>query len=353
MEEKPKILLISDVQGWGGWERGTKIQEHLSDEFDIDLIDQYEFRDHIEGHSVFDANDVKYFQHHVNGMRRRINVNAFRDWVISGKGKEIRVRLKQNYDLYYLLFHIIIISQEAKKLLSQQKKVFAACTGYPVIRKNFLKALGSIEEFTALLKSCVAISANNMLSFNLAKKLHKNVFYIPRGVDPELFYPTRRYCDDRPFTVVFVGKEGSGKGLGRYIKPACKKAGARLLINERNYTNALSKDEMRDLYNEAHVYVVASETDGTPNPALESAACARPIIANKIGNMPEFIRNEWNGFIVERDIQQIADKLQWMKNHLNKAENMGRNARQTILDGWTWKHSMEYERKAIRGTLEL
>lgn len=339
---KPKILLISDVKGWGGWERGLKIQEHLSDEFDIELVDQLEFRDSVEGYVSFESSDVNLFKRLKNSGRSRINIDTFAEWIRKGKGKMFQIG---NFDLYYLLFHILLLSKEGEKIIREKKRVLAACTGYPIIRPKWHGGFGK------LLRDCSAISANNMKSHRAAKIYNEKVFYIPRGVDPELFFPNTTYDNNREFTVVFVGKKGSGKGLERFIQPACEKVGARLIVNDRNYTNALPKDDMRELYNKAHVYVVASETDGTPNPALEAAACGRPIISNEIGNMPEFIRDGFNGFMIERDIDQIANRLKWIKDHLPESELLGLNARQTILDGWTWEHSMEYERKAIKGVL--
>ena len=105
---------------------------------------------------------------------------------------------------------------------------------------------------------------------------------------------------------------------------------------------------MRDFYNEGHVLMVASTTDGTPNPALEAAACGVPVLTNAIGNMPEFIKDGYNGFLVEREVSAYVEKLKWMKKNLDKVQQMGKNARKTIEEGWTWKHSMEYERKALR-----
>ena len=39
---KPRVLMVSDVKGWGAWTRGRYIKNTLSDEFDFDLIDLLE-----------------------------------------------------------------------------------------------------------------------------------------------------------------------------------------------------------------------------------------------------------------------------------------------------------------------
>ena len=153
-----------------------------------------------------------------------------------------------------------------------------------------------------------------------------------------------------------MGKKDSGKGL-HFLRSVCKDAGVLLTENQRNYTNALTKDEMRNFYNEGHVLLVASRSDGTPNPALEAAACGIPVITNRIGNMPEFIKDAKNGFFIDKGnpgVQraEYVNKLMWMRKNPKKVKEMGESARQTVIKGWTWKHAMEYERKALRGILE-
>ena len=87
--------------------------------------------------------------------------------------------------------------------------------------------------------------------------------------------------------------------------------------------------------------MVASMEDGTPNPALEAAACGRPIISNQIGNMPEFIKDGWNGFLVERKIGAYVNKLKYLQENRNELIRMGNNARKTVLEEWTWKKQAE------------
>ena len=99
--------------------------------------------------------------------------------------------------------------------------------------------------------------------------------------------------------------------------------------------------------------MVASTVDGTPNPALEAASCGLPILSNRIGNMPEFIEQGVNGFLVRRHIEDYAEKLRWMKNNIPKCDKMGQRARQKIEDEWCWRETLNrYERKALRRVLK-
>ena len=68
----------------------------------------------------------------------------------------------------------------------------------------------------------------------------------------------------------------------------CVKAvggGAHLLTatNRSNY----SRVEMAEFYNKIGTLICFSESEGTPNPVLEAAACGRNVITTEVGNVPE------------------------------------------------------------------
>ena len=373
MVKKKKILLIADVENWGGAERARYIKKYLSDTYDFDFMANEEFSEW-EKFSDMDFIHVGAIQ----GIINKSQAAYTKQWLPIKeliKYKENQLKYKRDYDLFYLMFHTMLCSQQVKRIAYGDGKIFSAITGFPVIKdvfENERQDPGRDAAFMRLAKMSEGFAVNNMKAFNELKEIYSkyNVdlpfWYTPRGVDPDVFYPENYRLWESPveinqsfppkpedcFSCAFVGKGRSGKGLYTIIKPACDETNTRLLINERNYTNALSKDEMRSLYNKAHVYCVASATDGTPNPALEAAACGRPIIVNAIGNMPEFIVDGYNGFLVDKNIGAYKEKLVWLKEHPEKAKEMGQNARKTVLDGWTWKHSTDYERIALAGVLK-
>jgi glycosyltransferase involved in cell wall biosynthesis len=318
-----KILLVSDVKGWGGWVRGEYIQKYLSNEFDIDLIDSNTFNKYEKTERVFD------------------------------------------YDLVYLLFHPMLKKKSVYRLAHNRRhpkpKLITIVTGFPTIKPIFYNKPNDFynakNNFLRMARFCSGILANNIKSLKDLKSIYSGrTFYAPRGVDPDVFYPMEK--KDGKFTVAYVGKPVPQKGLNEVIRPACEKTGCKLILNDRNYTNALGPDEMREFYNQADVYLVASSIDGTPNPALEAAACGKPIISNPIGNMPEFISNWENGIFINQDVTdrdlmiiKYSYALKRLKEDRDKCKEMGKNARQTILDNWTWEKVTENERKIFREIL--
>lgn len=67
--------------------------------------------------------------------------------------------------------------------------------------------------------------------------------------------------------------------------------------------------QLAEWYNTGTIYIVASKTEGTPNPALEAASCGCVVVATRVGNMPELIRHGVNGELVNRDAAAIRDAV--------------------------------------------
>jgi len=209
------------------------------------------------------------------------------------------------------------------------------------------------EGFLKLANEARAIFVNNMLALReLRTYFDGPSYYVPRGVDEKLF----SYCAyPKNFAACFVGKgRMPEKGYLSHIVPACQISRTKLISNTKNYRNADTQDKLKEtIYDKASVLLVASTFDGTPNTALEAASCGRPIVANRIGNMPEFIENGKEGFLIPRKIEAYVEALNWMKNNPIKCERMGIRARKKIEEEWCWKETLNrYERSALKAVLE-
>lgn len=296
---KPRILICSDVGNWAWAKKSAEIKRFLSDEFDISITNLLEKRD------VDTANFDLYLTYgwsYIGHIRQ-----APKERCISGvtahKGREA------------LIANII----------------------------PSMKRVGWCHANSVLLKD------------ELEKNGMKDVFYVPNGVNEEIFHeiiPIPKVRDN--LVVLHVGKKvgfGDDKGHKRFIEPSCKAAGVRYIGHYNNYKTALSTEQMAKLYQQADVFIVASESDGTPCGALEAAACGRPILSNYIGNMPELITDGYNGFLVPREVDKYVEKLKWMRENRDKVIEMGANARKTIEEEWTWKLQAENYRTMFRTIL--
>lgn len=353
MSDKPNILLVSDTKNWGGWKRAEMIKMYLNDEFNFNIMDAdgYSTYERKVTPNIFNIQDVhKFRDNSISGKDKEfLNINMFAKWLNNNK-------LKSKYDLIYFLFHTMLIKKCVKRTLATKQKVVTMVTVYPTIRPIFKSVADKSEndatkKFLKYARKCKAILANNQMSLDDLRKIYSGPSFIAtRGVDPNIFYPTNdvfREKKHEDFTIAFSGKPNPEKGFDSIIQPACREAGVKLISNQRNFTNALSEDQMRDFYNSADAYIVASTMDGTPNTALEAAACGKPVLSNSIGNMPEFINKGVNGWLIPLKLEKYINRLRWMKNNQKKVWEMGKEARETVLREWTWEKVLNTNERMI------
>jgi glycosyltransferase involved in cell wall biosynthesis len=189
-----------------------------------------------------------------------------------------------------------------------------------------------------------AVFVNNRLLYEeLGPRLSRPVYYTPNGVDTEHFRPAPAVSPTRPPCLLRVGWAGSltnqgaeHRGVYEFIVPAVEAvpgAELRLAVREEKWRN---RAEMLDFYHSLDVYVCASRSEGTPNPCLEAAACGLSVVTTRVGNMPELIRDGENGFFVERDVADIAEKLVRLRDDPGLRDRLGRAARASV-EPWDWR----------------
>jgi glycosyltransferase involved in cell wall biosynthesis len=280
----PRVLVVADVPNWAWARKAAALKQHLAGRIEVTVV-----------HST---------EQTANGVIRRAA-----------------------HDLY----HTFEVCQ-----------VGAIPVGWPmttgitahVIKTWELKRPGSVREWA---DRAVGFHANSkLLQRELEGFLGRSIYYVPNGVD-ETFFRRARPRETRKLVVGYVARPNVRKGP-EIVEEACKRAGVELRAIVRTWKTALTAVEMRDWYQDIHVLAVSSDMDGTPNPALEAAACECAVVSNAIGNMPEFISHGANGYLTERTVESLAQHLSFLASlPITDVEMMGRAARATVLAGWTWR----------------
>ncbi len=68
-------------------------------------------------------------------------------------------------------------------------------------------------------------------------------------------------------------------------------------------------DELIYWYNAADIFFLGSSREGWPNVISEALACGTPVIATPVGDVPDIIKAQFLGHLVEREPQAIAKAL--------------------------------------------
>ena len=289
MNRPLKIITFYDVKGWAWWYRSHQIQKNLSSRFQLDIIPKTEKYDPLA------------------------------------------------YDLV-MIFDFFMLSQTGF-VVPPPDRLLVGCSNSRLMNDM----ITVVEQ-----GPCLAGFVNNFHDYR--KVIGKqNFFCCQNGVDTELYYPAVQ--PPKNFKACWVGSTNSmcNKGID-LVQQACAQTGTELItvaVNPRD-NNLMSPEQLREyVYQQASVLVCASEFEGTPNPALEALACGLPVISTRVGNMPELIREGYNGILVDRTVDDIANALITIK--AQDWSSLSRNSRNSVEDGWTWKQqTKKYEEMFLR-----
>lgn len=192
-----------------------------------------------------------------------------------------------------------------------------------------------------MLKKFHGVNAVSQRLTNLFCNEGLHVTYTPNGVDARIFKPTAPLSTSGPLRVGFAGTakgiHDKRKGLAEFLIPACEKVGAMLVAAVARTDSALPPDAMPTFHNNSDVFVLPSSSEGFSIALLEAAACGRVVISTRVGGSTELIQDGDTGFLVDRTVDAIADRLAWIRDHRESAALMGKRMRENVVANWSWE----------------
>jgi len=106
-------------------------------------------------------------------------------------------------------------------------------------------------------------------------------------------------------------------------------------------------DKLSGYLNELQLLILPSYTEGLPNIMLEAMACGTPVLATPVGGIPDIIKDEETGFIMENNSPEcIAKNIIRALNHPD-LEQIAQNARALVEREFTFEKAVEAYRKVL------
>ncbi len=97
------------------------------------------------------------------------------------------------------------------------------------------------------------------------------------------------------------------------------------------FLGELNPQQLRTFYGLLDVLVSPSLSEGLPNNLLEASAMAVPIVATRIGSVPDLIRHGYNGLLVDvGDIENLVEQTLKFINEPVLARRFGTHARDEV-----------------------
>lgn len=193
----------------------------------------------------------------------------------------------------------------------------------------------------------------------------ENSFLVPNGSDPEMFSPDKKrdhlfaeYEDY--FKILWAGSaKYPWQGLEIIQQVARKLIDKKIifiiitnkkdcrvnfdnkniiLINERQYLEMpeyfASVDLALNLYNNLSWSKWGFHY--SPLKLFDYMSSGLPVIATSLGQIKDVISPGKNGLLTNNDINDIVEKIIYIKDNPSEAKKIGKNARETIVDYYNW-----------------
>lgn len=123
-------------------------------------------------------------------------------------------------------------------------------------------------------------------------------------------------------------------------------------LNKNINIGTYEMHEMPDFYSGISCYLVPDARAGGPMPVLEAGAMGIPVVTTRCGLCGDMIEHNVHGLVVD-SYAEFADAIEWMMNHKEEREQMGRNLQQAIRLTRSWDAVGDYWKKFILGVKDL
>jgi glycosyltransferase involved in cell wall biosynthesis len=91
------------------------------------------------------------------------------------------------------------------------------------------------------------------------------------------------------------------------------------------------QEDVARFYAAFDVFLLASENEGTPVTTIEALAAGRPVVATRVGGVPDVVEDGLDGFLAEpRDADGLAERLERLARDPDLRERMGRAGRERV-----------------------
>ena len=167
-----------------------------------------------------------------------------------------------------------------------------------------------------------------------------------KGVD-RVIEAMPRIVSEVPGTrYIIVGDGGDGERLNQL-------ASASPSGNSITFLGPLTGDEKFECYACCDVFVLPSEVEGFGIVFLEANAFGKPVVAGRIGGVPEAVVHETTGLLVDPDnIGEIVQAITRLLKDPAEARRLGNNGRRRVKNDLNWKVSASKLLSVIHAALE-
>jgi glycosyltransferase involved in cell wall biosynthesis len=327
------------------------------------------------GYDFFRKNEKIYTYGVKHETGRNIFTRVFKYIYTQLRISYMIVKIARNVDMWVLfLGENLVIPQLIMKIL--RKKIVFVPTGSSIsmskVRKDpFSKVIVILSNINCEFADRIILYSPNLIKeWNLEKYRNKICIAHEHFLDFDSFRIKKKF-DGRENLVGYIGRLSEEKGVLNFVKaiPEIIKESDNLefliggegqlrdkikkyldkenLNDKVNLAGWIPHDKLPDYLNELKLVVLPSYTEGLPNLMLEAMACGTPVLATPVGAIPDVIKDEETGFVMENNSPEcIAENVLRALNYPN-LDKIVKNARELVEKEFTYEVAVDGYRKIL------
>lgn len=223
-----------------------------------------------------------------------------------------------------------------------------------------MKTCSSVSHVIAISQS---VKSDAISGYNVP---NDKVTVIPHGVDISWFKPCngrsvreKLNISEGEFAFLFIGAAVPWKGIDVLMKTAelaqkegqpfkfvlagkflerFKRYATELKLKNVVFAGDISDEELPKFYNAMDAYVHPAYYTSASTAITEAMACGLPIVASKVGGIPEIVQNNYNGFLFDvGEHVKLYKCLKRLSEDRDLRETMGGKSRKIAESKLNWK----------------
>jgi glycosyltransferase involved in cell wall biosynthesis len=109
-----------------------------------------------------------------------------------------------------------------------------------------------------------------------------------------------------------------------------------------SFPGYIRHQELPSVMRQMDIFVVPSRSESFGVAALEASACGLPVVASKVGGLPEVVQHEVTGLLfASEDVQALAGALAKLAAAPDLRHKMGQAGRQWVVQQYSWGQSVD------------
>jgi len=134
--------------------------------------------------------------------------------------------------------------------------------------------------------------------------------------------------------LIAVAKPGfGGADSWHFFEQLAGRAG---LMENVEYRESVSQETLLEFYSECDILVLPSRTEGWGLSLMEAMACRKPVVASRVGGIPELVRDGMEGLLVDAgDVQGLSNAILRLLKDPDLRNKLGEKGRTRVKD-YSW-----------------